>query len=192
MLRWVAALLLGAPAASFVLQTGPAVAPRSSALAIRRSSAVVCAEWKDEEGNSVQEMSTDAPVRFSDLAKGSVEAKLAPDMAALLVLKKSGMTDLDYDIACASTTDTELDIAVRPMMNTYEKFVCGLTADSHPSFKMTSEFEGTMSRRGGEPTVVSIKCEPNGASGELVAYLCFILVEEKAFSTYYKITCTSR
>ena len=29
-------------------------------------------------------------------------------------------------------------------------------------------------------------------TGELVGYVCFILPEEKAFSTYYKITCTSR
>ncbi len=31
-----------------------------------------------------------------------------------------------------------------------------------------------------------------GASGELVGYLCFILPEERPFSTYYKITCNSR
>ena len=77
-------------------------------------------------------------------------------------------------------------------MNTYEEFVCGLTKDSHPAFKHTSAFEGTMDRRGGAPTPVTITCEPQGATGTLVAYVCFILPEEKGFSTYYKITCESR
>ena len=49
-----------------------------------------------------------------------------------------------------------------------------------------------MERRGGAPTSIKIKCEPSGATGELVAHLCFLLPEEKTFSKYFKITCTSR
>ena len=44
---------------------------------------------------------------------------------------------------------------------------------------------------GGEPTVVKIKCEPNGASGTFDAHLCFILENEPGFSKFYKISCTS-
>ena len=39
--------------------------------------------------------------------------------------------------------------------------------------------------------VTSSQCEPNGQTGELVAYVGCILPEEKPFSTYYKITCQS-
>jgi len=102
------------------------------------------------------------------------------------------MTDLDFDISCSSMMDTECVFEVRPMMNTFEEFCCGLTADSHPAFKMTSQFEGTMGRRGGEPIEVVVKCEPNGATGDLIGYVAFILPEEKAFSTFYKITCHSQ
>jgi len=70
-------------------------------------------------------------------------------------LPKSGMTDLDFEISTSSMMDTECVIEVRPMLNTYEEFFCGLTADSHPSFKMTTAFEGTMDRRGGPPFEVS-------------------------------------
>ena len=75
---------------------------------------------------------------------------------------------------------------------TFEDYYCGLTADSHPSFSIVGPSAGKMERRNGDPTDVTIRCEPHGASGELVAYLCFILPEERDFSSYYKITCTSR
>jgi len=48
-----------------------------------------------------------------------------------------------------------------------------------------------MERRGGEPTSLKIKCDPNGTAGELKATLCFILPEEKPFSKFYGITCKS-
>ncbi len=38
---------------------------------------------------------------------------------------------------------------------------------------------------------MTVTCKPNSKRGDLVAHLCFILPEEKAFSTYYKITCKS-
>ena len=46
--------------------------------------------------------------------------------------------------------------------------------------------------RNGDPTVITVNCNPGNAKGELVGYLCFILPEEKDFSTYYKITCHSQ
>ena len=35
------------------------------------------------------------------------------------------------------------------------------------------------------------RSNPQGQSGDLVAYLCFILPDEKEYSSYYKITCKS-
>ena len=112
----------------------------------------------------------------------------------------------------------ELNIDVRPVAMTFEEFYCGFTEDSHPSFTVTPT-EGKMvrttnathraclrpsallshrspslraqERRNGPPTTVTVTCKPNSKRGDLVAHLCFILPEEKAFSTYYKITCKS-
>ena len=78
----------------------------------------------------------------------------------------------------------------------YEDYFFGLTADSDAKFKIvqgaSSPLEGTMDRRGGEPTTITIKCDPNGSSGEFIANLAFILPEEKDFSKFYQIKCTSR
>ena len=108
------------------------------------------------------------------------------------MLPKSGMTDLDYELTCSSMSDTEVTIDVLPMMNTYEDFFCGLTADSHPSFKLVGgAFEGQMDRRGGAPVTFTVKCDPQGQSGEFVAHVAFILPEEKPFSKFFKITTTA-
>jgi len=101
-------------------------------------------------------------------------------------------THEDFEITCASTGDTELTIEVSPVCMTFEDFHCGFTADSHPAFKVKSGMEkGTMERRNGPATPVTIQVDPRGASGELVGHLCFILPEEKDFSTFYTITCKS-
>jgi len=101
-------------------------------------------------------------------------------------------THADFEITCDSTGDADLVIEVKPVCMTFENYFCGFTPDSHPAFKLVGETAGTMERRNGAPTPVQIMCDPCGASGELVAHLCFILPDEKDFSTYYKITCTSR
>mgnify|MGYP006136522369 CR=1 FL=1 len=147
----------------------------------------------DEEGGMVKGIATGG-MSFAEAAAAQLAdtPTLDAERAALLVLKKNGMIDLDFEVSCDSGLDTEVNIDIRPMFNTYESFICGLTADSDSSMKMTTPFEGQMDRRGGEPFTINIKIEPQGKAGELVGYVCFILPEEKAFSTYYKITCTSR
>jgi len=141
-----------------------------------------CAEGIAEGGLTLEEVRANA---------GKAGPELDEKKKAMLVVKDD--TDLDYDLECNSMSDTELVIDVLPVMNTYEEYFCGLTADTHSSFSIiNTEIEGTMDRRGGEPTTVTIKCDPNGVSGEFVAYLCFILPEEKPFSKFYKITCKSK
>jgi hypothetical protein len=39
---------------------------------------------------------------------------------------------------------------------------------------------------------IKVKCDPNGQTGEFVAYLCFILPEEKGFSKFFEIKCISK
>ena len=96
----------------------------------------------------------------------------------------------DFEMFVASTAQKELQIDVKPVCMTFEDYYCGFTADSHPSFRV-SPSSGKMERRNGPPTSVTVTCNPQGSHGELVGHLCFILPEERDFSQYFKITCTS-
>merc|ERR1719183_3067152 len=89
---------------------------------------------------------------------------------SMFVLPSSGMTDMDFEMVVGSTESKSIDIDVRPVTMTFEDFFCGFTADSHPSFSCTPD-KGKMERRGGDPTTVTVTCNPCGASGELVGYL---------------------
>ena len=84
-------------------------------------------------------------------------------------------------MVCASTETKNLNIDVKPVCMTFEDFYCGFTADSHPAFSV-SPAKGTMERRNGPPTPITVHVDPQGASGEIVGHLCFILPEEKDFS----------
>ena len=100
-------------------------------------------------------------------------------------------TDFDLEMFCGSTEEKQLAVDVAPVCMTFEDFFCGFTKDSHPSFSVTPT-TGTLERRGGPTTRLTVTCKPKGASGELVGYLCVIMPDEKDFSTFYKITCMSR
>ena len=101
-------------------------------------------------------------------------------------------TDEDFVMECACMDDAEMYVDIEPMFNQYVEYFYGFTADSDPKisidYDISSAIEGTMARRGGTRTAIKLKFEPNGASGEFVAYLCFILPEESDFSKFYKIT----
>ena len=100
-------------------------------------------------------------------------------------------TDFDLEMFTSSTESKSLVVDVAPICMTFEDFFCGFTPDSHSSFSVTPT-TGTLERRGGPPTQLTVTCNPQGCAGDLVGYLCVILPDEKDFSTYYKITCTSR
>jgi len=99
--------------------------------------------------------------------------------------------DGEFDFFTAATESKSIVVPVKPVTMTFEDFYCGFTADSDPSFNV-SPGKGTMERRNGPPTELKVTCNPQGKSGDLVGYLCVILPEEKDFSTFWKITCTSR
>lgn len=188
MLRWTLLAVASVDVAALVL-TAPLRSPAGRA----SHGAVRMAEPVDDEGNSVQGISTGVGFEEAKAAILAGPPTLDPEKAKMIPLGADiKMTDLDFDISCSSMDYAECAFDVRPMMNTFEEFIVGLTADSHPSFTLTSEFEGTMARRGGEPTEVAVKCDPGGQAGEFVAYVAFMLPEEKPFSTYYKITCTAK
>uniref|UniRef100_A0A7S0Q028 Uncharacterized protein n=1 Tax=Coccolithus braarudii TaxID=221442 RepID=A0A7S0Q028_9EUKA len=193
MAHWSSALVLMASSAVTALVI-PAVVP-SRACTVRMANPI------DDEGNSVQ--GSERGVSFEEYVAGlGQEATLDAAKQAMLVLKEPewnlakmavSATDEDFEISCSSMDYAEITIEVPPMMNTYEDYFYGLTADSHTSFKIEQDrsdpIEGRMQRRGGDPTAILLKCDPNGQSGEFVANLCFILPEEKGFSKYFQITC---
>jgi len=186
------ALLLSSEAAALVL-------PAATRVAFRVPSHGLSPVMQfDEEGGMIKGIEEggmtldEVRASYGQEAPGLDDAKKAmlEEMTEKAISKD--MTDLDFEISCSSMLDTECVFDVRPTMNTFEEYFVGLTAGSHPSFKMTSGCEGTMDRRGGEPVTVTVKCDPGGQAGELVAYVGFIFPEEKPFSTFYKITCTSQ
>ena len=99
--------------------------------------------------------------------------------------------DGEFEMFTAATNSKSIAVDVKPVTMTFEDFFCGFTADSDPSFSATPD-KGTMERRNGPVTQLTVTCDPKGKSGDLVGYLCVILPDEKDFSTFYKITCQSR
>jgi len=124
-----------------------------------------------------------------DIYVPEAEASRAGEM--VFELKPSGQIDQTFEITCDSIKGTDLVISVRPVCMTFEEFYCGFTADTPTCFSCNPT-EGKMEKRNGPPTDIKVTVKPAGRSGELIGYLCFILPEEKAFSTYYKIVCNSR
>ena len=99
-------------------------------------------------------------------------------------------TDDEFEFVTDQATARSIVIEVPPVCMTFEEFYCGFTADSHGSFSCTPQ-KGRTERRNGPPTEIEVTCDPTrvNCSGEVVGHLCFILPEEKDFSTYYKVTC---
>ena len=118
-------------------------------------------------------------------------AFVLPEASFKVSKMEVSQTDADFEMFCASTDDKTLVIDVAPVCMTFEDFYCGFTADSNQAFSVTPT-SGKMERRNGPPTELTITCDPQGKSGELVGYLCVILPDERDFSSYFKITCTSQ
>ena len=100
--------------------------------------------------------------------------------------------DGEFDMFVIGKDKKSMTIDVAPIAMAFEDFYCGFTADSHPAFRVTQNSFGKMERRNGAPTSVEVTVDPAGAKGQLVGHLCFILPEEKDFSTFYKITCDAK
>lgn len=124
----------------------------------------------------------------------------------------------EVTISTTGGVEKETYLDIEPFAMTYEPYIVGFTADSHKAFKMIGEktiqasevnkqgevqetatiktevreSSGTMERRGGAPTEITIKVDPGASIGEFVAYLSFIPTEEKMFAKYFKITCNAR
>lgn len=69
---------------------------------------------------------------------------------------------------------------------TFEDFFAAFSPDSHPAFSV-SPATGRMDRRGGEPSLLSISCEPGGQAGTFTGDLVINLPEDNS-KICYKVT----
>ena len=72
---------------------------------------------------------------------------------------------------------------------TFEDYYAAFAPGSHPSLSVTPA-TGRMDRRGGDPTVMEIFCNPNGQAGEFKGDLVINLPEDNS-KICYKITARS-
>ena len=82
-----------------------------------------------------------------------------------------------------------MDVAVKPVCMTFEDYFAAFSPDSHPSLSVSPAI-GRMDRRGGEPTIMSVRCEPLGASGKLEGNLVINLPEDNS-KICYKVIVSS-
>ena len=113
-----------------------------------------------------------------------------PDIPEGMEFVPSSVPDGNFAFNIPSTSAGEtFDIEVAPVCMTFEDYFAGFSADSFPGFSV-SPATGRMDRRGGEPSVLTVRVEPQGSSGDLVGNLVVNLPEDNS-KICYKITATS-
>lgn len=101
----------------------------------------------------------------------------------------SSVPDGEFHMNVASGSGgQDLTIEVKPVCMTFEDYFAAFSTDSHPCFSV-SPATGRMDRRGGEPTMMKVRCEPNGKAGEFVGNLVINLPEDNS-KICYKITAS--
>lgn len=81
------------------------------------------------------------------------------------------------------------DVAVKPVCMTFEDYFAAFSPDSHPSLSVSPAI-GRMDRRGGEPSMMTVRCDPQGASGNLEGNLVINLPEDNS-KICYKVVVSS-
>ncbi|KAI2489455.1 hypothetical protein MHU86_25129 [Fragilaria crotonensis] len=101
----------------------------------------------------------------------------------------SSVPDGTVEFSVGSTSGASFDVAVKPVCMTFEDYFAAFSPDSHPSLSVSPAI-GRMDRRGGEPTIMSVRCEPLGASGKLEGNLVINLPEDNS-KICYKVIVSS-
>ncbi|KAL7581196.1 hypothetical protein ACA910_005982 [Epithemia clementina (nom. ined.)] len=113
-----------------------------------------------------------------------------PDMPPGMEFVPSSVPDGEYRMTVAASGSGEtLTIEVPPICMTFEDYYAGFSATSDPFFTVSPP-TGRMDRRGGKPTVLQVRCEPNGRAGQLKADLVINLPDDNS-KICYKISVTS-
>lgn len=119
------------------------------------------------------------------VVRGGIET--ASDIPAGMEFIPSSVPDGEYSMSVASSGSGEaLELLVPPVCMTFEDYYAAFSKDSHPCFSV-SPATGRMDRRGGEPTPLTVLCQPNGKAGEFTANLVINLPEDNS-KICYKIT----
>ena len=115
---------------------------------------------------------------------------LSPDIPDGMEFIPSSVPDGEFTMNIPSTSDGEtMDVTVKPVCMTFEDYFAAFSADSFPGFSV-SPATGRMDRRGGEPTILTIRIEPEGAHGDLTGNLVINLPEDNS-KICYKINVKS-
>eukprot|EP00581_Thalassiosira_minuscula_P019719 CAMPEP_0183726446 /NCGR_PEP_ID=MMETSP0737-20130205/23211_1 /TAXON_ID=385413 /ORGANISM="Thalassiosira miniscula, Strain CCMP1093" /LENGTH=229 /DNA_ID=CAMNT_0025957785 /DNA_START=69 /DNA_END=758 /DNA_ORIENTATION=+ len=122
------------------------------------------------------------------LVMGGIEenSEIPSDMEFVMSSVPDGEVEMDV---AANSKGAELLLEVKPVCMGFEDYFAAFDKESHPSFSV-SPCAGRMDRRGGEPTELEVKCEPQGKAGTFVGNLVINLPEDNS-KICYKITATS-
>lgn len=113
-----------------------------------------------------------------------------PNIPAGMEFIPSSVPDGECKFQVASSGEGgALDISVQSPCMTFEDYYAAFSKESHPSLSV-SPSTGRMDRRKGDPTILQIKCEPNGVGGTLTGDLVINLPEDNS-KICYKVTVTS-
>jgi hypothetical protein len=94
----------------------------------------------------------------------------------------------EFQVASQSS-GTSIQLTVRPVCMTFEDYYAAFAPGSHPSLTV-GPVTGRMDRRGGEPTILTVACTPNGQAGQFVGDLVINLPEDNS-KICYKIIANS-
>jgi hypothetical protein len=89
----------------------------------------------------------------------------------------------------AFVTGAAFEIMVPPICMTFEDYYAAFATGSHPSLSVRPA-TGRMDRKGGEPTMLEVVCEPNGQGGTFYGALVINLPEDGS-KICYKIIAKS-
>ena len=95
---------------------------------------------------------------------------------------------IKFQVAASGAGRSEV-ISVKPVCMTYEDFYAAFSPGSHRSLKVSPQV-GRMDRRGGEPTELTITCDPRGQAGTFEGNLVINLPEDNS-KICYKIIAES-
>ena len=100
----------------------------------------------------------------------------------------SSVPDGEYvmNVNSNAADPAQLEIAVAPVCMTFEDYYAAFAPGSHPSLSVTPA-TGRMDRRGGEPTYMTIICDPKGQSGDFYGALVINLPEDNS-KICFKVT----
>jgi hypothetical protein len=139
------------------------------------------------------EAASEIPAGMQFIPSSVPDGELTMDVASSSTGKSECTSSLDItrlsNYTCLSHSfnpfflHPAVPLGVAPVCMTFEDYFAAFSPDSHPSFSV-SPVTGRMDRRGGEKTVLSVTCNPNGQAGEFVGNLVINLPEDNSNICY--------